>query len=802
MGIQAFEPILIEGNAIKIHPLVCAGFNADFDGDQMAVHLPLSFEAQVEATTLMLATHNIFSPANGMPIIAPSQDIVLGCYYLSVAHPPKQDPESAPVFGSKNEVFLAFAEKKVDMHQLIKLRMPRDKEIFTLIPNPETGDLMKRPDKPVGQKSNIFITTPGRVIFNDILPDRMPFYNYTLTKKHVNAIVADSHKYLDITATLTLLDDLKDLGFKAATLAGLSFSCEDLKMPPSKGVIIKEAQTEVEKIEKNFRRAAITEGERHNAIIDRWTHATEEVGKAMMDELENDTKDGEPFLNPIFLMAASGARGSVQQIRQLAGMRGLMAKPSGQVIETPIIANFREGLKVLEYFSSTHGARKGLADTALKTADSGYLTRKLADVAQNVVINEDECGTIRGITKGEVRQGEKIILTLADNIRGRVARDTIADIVTDEIIIRENELITFEVAEKIHSLNYRQLRVRSPLTCETPIGICRNCYGMDLSRGTIVEEGLAVGIIAAQSIGEPGTQLTMRTFHYGGVLTGGAGVDNILKAQKSGTVKFLDLSVVKNDEKQQIVLNQNGEIGIADDRDRIIDRYPIKVGSIMKIKEGQKVKAGQMLAEWDKLMSPILVEQEGYVDYDDIIIGETMRIEKDLATGAERKVIIEHKGDKHPQVVLKNKKGDILGAILIPEKAHLEVERKQYVKPGTRLARIPREITGVQDITGGLPRVTEIFEVRKPKSPAVMSEIDGFVTMLSERRRGKRILVVKNAETGLEREHAIPQGKRLTVRANDHVRAGQPLVEGPLIPQDILRISGEEALQQYLLTSR
>ncbi|MHC4662585.1 MAG: DNA-directed RNA polymerase subunit beta' [Planctomycetota bacterium] len=800
MGIQAFEPVLIEGNAIKIHPLVCAGFNADFDGDQMAVHLPLSYEAQVEAATLMLATHNIFSPANGMPIIAPSQDIVLGCYYLSIPHPPSQDPEKASVFGTKNEVFLAYAEGKVGMHEFIKLRMPEGKPVFGLVKNAETGEMERRREEAVGKKSNLYLTTVGRIIFNDILPDLMPYYNFTLTKKQVNSIVADSHKYLDITATLKLLDDLKDLGFKAATLAGLSFSCNDLKMPPDKKEILDAARGEVEKIEKNFRRAAITEGERHNAIIDRWTHATEEVGKSMMTQLENDIRDGVPFLNPIYMMAASGARGSVQQIRQLAGMRGLMAKPSGQVIETPITANFREGLKVLEYFSSTHGARKGLADTALKTADSGYLTRKLADVAQNVVINEPDCSTLRGITKGQIRQGEKIVVTLAMNIRGRVARDTIADIVTDEVIIRENEMLTHSIADKIQSLNYRQIRVRSPLTCETPIGVCGKCYGMDLSRGELVEAGLAVGIIAAQSIGEPGTQLTMRTFHYGGVLTGGAGADNVVKAEKAGKIKYINLNVVKNKDKQNIVLNQNGELGVADDRDRIIDRYPVKVGSVLKVKEGAKVRSGQSLAEWDKLMSPILVEQEGYVDYEDLIIGETIRIEKDLATGAERKVVIEHKGDKHPQIILKDKKGNILGAILIPEKAHLEVERGQYVTLGTRLARIPREISGVQDITGGLPRVTEIFEVRKPKSPSVMSEIDGRVVMLSERRRGKRILVVKNEETGMEREHAIPPGKRLVVRAGDYVKAGQPLVEGPLIPQDILRISGEEALQQYLLT--
>ncbi len=780
VGIQAFEPILIEGNAIKIHPLVCAGFNADFDGDQMAVHLPLSFEAQVEASTLMLSINNVFSPAHGGPIIAPSQDIVLGCYFLTVDKP--GDAGAKKVFASPEEVFLAFDAKKVGIHSRIRLRL-KDRSVVS-----SDGESMP--------KHGMVDTTVGRVVFNDILPGRAPFYNIELDKKALNRLIYEIHKRLGRDLTLKLLDDVKELGFKSATLAGVSFSKNDLRMPSKKSDIINRAQGQVDAIEGIYRKGIITEGERYNQVVDVWTHAREMVGEEMMMELRHDTRDGKPYLNPIYMMAASGARGSIEQIRQLAGMRGLMAKPSGKIIETPIKANFREGLKVLEYFSSTHGARKGLADTALKTADSGYLTRKLADVAQNVVVTEPDCGTLNGISKGTVYKGEYVEVALSQIIRGRVARDTIVDIVTDEVIVKENELITEDIARKIESLGYEKVRVRSPHTCEARLGVCALCYGADLSRAEIVEEGMAVGIIAAQSIGEPGTQLTMRTFHIGGTASRSV-EESEIKAKRGGVVRFNNLKVVTNQKGESVVLNRNGEIVLVDKKDREIERYLIPAGAVVRVKEASDVGAKAVLVKWDPHNTPILAEREGVVRFDDIVEGVTMKEEKDPGSGVRRQVIIEHKGDLHPQIIIEDDKGTPLGLYPIPEKAHIEVEEGQKIVAGTLLAKTPREISGTQDITGGLPRVTEIFEARKPKEPAVISEIDGVVE-LGEKRRGKRTILIRN-ESGIEKEHLIPHGKHLRVHRGDRVKAGEPLVDGPLVPHDILRISGEEALQQYLL---
>ena len=505
MGIQAFEPTLIEGNAIQVHPLVCAGFNADFDGDQMAVHLPLSIEARTEASMLMMSIHNVFSPANGGPIISPSQDIVLGCYYLTAELLGEQEGRRR-VFGDPMEVFLAYDQKKLDVHTKILVRLPGWKSVKTSAKdeNPIEGELVE--------------TTVGRVIFNDVLPEGMPFYNYTMKKKAIAGVISDCHRILGINKTLALLDSIKELGFKRATLSGLSFSRSDLKMPKRKAEILKKAQAEIDKITKLYERGIITDGERYGQVIDTWTQATEMVGDDMREALRTDTRDGKPYLNPVFCMEDSGARGTVQQIRQLAGMRGLMSKPSGKIIETPIKANFREGLKVQEYFSSTHGARKGLADTALKTADSGYLTRKLADVAQNVVVNEMDCGTLNGITKATIYKGDQVEIPLSALITGRTALGTIKDIVNDEIVVKDGELISRDAAMRIEKMGFDKVRVRSPLTCETPLGVCAKCYGADLSRGALAELGLAVGIIAAQSIGEPGTQLTMKTFHIGGTV--------------------------------------------------------------------------------------------------------------------------------------------------------------------------------------------------------------------------------------------------------------------------------------------
>ena len=780
MGIQAFEPVLIEGNAIRIHPLVCTGFNADFDGDQMAVHLPLSYEAQIEATTLMLSTNNVFSPAHGGPIISPSQDIVLGIYYLTTDHNTLQ--KRVPVCTNQNEVFLAYAHGKLRVHDHVTLKLP---EGTTVARAPGKWEPMARVE-----------TTVGRVVFNDILPHGMPFYNYPLTKKNIQGVVSDCNKLLGKGPTLRLLDEIKELGFKSATRSGMSFGKNDMKVPAGKPKIIDEAEAQVQGIENNLRKGVITQGERYNQIIDCWTHARERIGGKMMESLRKDERDGKPYLNPIFCMAESGARGSIEQIRQLAGMRGLMAKPSGKIIETPIKANFREGLHVLEYFSSTHGARKGLADTALKTADSGYLTRKLADVAQNVVVAEDDCGTLNGISKAVIYKGEKLEVSLAQAIKGRVARDTIIDVVTDEVIVRENDLITEEIARRVEDMGYEKVRVRSPLTCEAEQGVCARCYGMDLSRSRPVEMGLAVGIIAAQSIGEPGTQLTMRTFHIGGTASRTV-EESEIRASAGGKVKFQGLAVVVAPSGDPTSISRNGEILLVDAKDRELDRYVVPLGAVIRVQDGDTVREKTVLVRWDPHNVPILAERDGVIRFDDVVEGKTMREEMDPGSGVRRRVVMEHKGDLHPQIVIEDEKGQPIALYPLPEKAHIEVELGAKVKAGSLLAKTPREIKGTQDIVGGLPRVTEVYEARKPKDPAVMSEIDGVVE-LGEKRRGKRTIVVKS-EGGQVVEHVVPHGKHMRVHSGDRIRAGDALVDGPLVPHDILRITGIEALQNYLL---
>jgi DNA-directed RNA polymerase subunit beta' len=801
MGIQAFEPVLIEGNAIRIHPLVCKGFNADFDGDQMAVHLPLSIEAQVEASVLMMSTNNIFSPANGQPIISPSQDIVMGCYYLTATRgePGESlEPGEGMVFSDPKEVFLAFAQKKIGVHARIKVRLPRGKRVVSEV----RFDKDKTRVDEVQRGSNLLVnTTVGRVLFNDILSPQMAFYDLALSGKHLSRIIADCYQVLGRRETIELLDRMKELGFRESTRSGLSFATDDLRTPAGKEQIIREIEKEVEKVQKQYQRGIITEGERYNKVIDLWTHARDEITKQMMHDLANDRRDGKAYLNPIFLMAHSGARGGVEQIRQLAGMRGLMAKPSGQIIETPIKANFREGLSVLEYFSSTHGARKGLADTALKTADSGYLTRKLADVAQNVVVTMEDCGTTQGVAKGVVYKGEEIERSLSESIRGRVSRNTITTIATGEVIVRENEMITWEQARKVESLGLDKILVRSPMTCQASLGVCRLCYGMDLATGNLVEEGMAVGIIAAQSIGEPGTQLTMRTFHIGGVARR-AVEEHEVKAKKAGTVKLERVTAVVNAEGQRMALTRNGELLIMAGKDRILENYSVPNGSMLMVEEGQQVQPGQVLVKWDPHMIPILAEVGGKIRFDEIVEGETLRKERDPG-GAERWVIMEHKGDLHPQIVIEDDRGQSLAFYYVPEKAHLEVREDQKVTAGALLAKTPREVGGTQDITGGLPRVTEIFEARRPREPAVMSEIAGRVR-LGDKKKGKRIIMVEAMDdqsrpVGQEKEHSVPHGKHLRVHTGDYVKEGDPLVDGPLVPHDILRISGADAVQNYLV---
>ena len=787
MGIQAFEPVLVEGNAIMLHPLACKGFNADFDGDQMAVHLPLSVEAQAETHILMMTTANIFSPANGSPMVGPSQDMVMGNYYLT--HVEKREAvqsEKLRVFRDAFEAMMAYEMHKISLRTLIKVRLNKPKVIT------DTDEV---------HNATVIETTVGRCIFNDILPAGMPFYNTTMSQRKLSRVISDCFEYAGSAATVDLLDRIKDIGFKYATLAGLSFGITDLKIPPRKAEIIEETEKKVAKIRKNYNDGVLTEGERYNQVVDAWTNARVAVTNEMMRCLREDTKeDGSPYLNPIYLMSDSGARGSVDQIQQLAGMRALMAKPSGEIIETPIKSNFREGLTVLEYFSSTHGARKGLADTALKTANSGYLTRKLIDVAQNVIVIERDCQTLQGITKGTVSRGEQVDIPLSQLVVGRTARDNIRNPITDEMIVRENEVITPDAAAKIEALGLDAVRVRSPLTCDSPFGVCAKCFGWDMSTGQLVEEGAAVGIVAAQSIGEPGTQLTLRTFHTGGVASR-AILEREQKATYAGKVQYRDINAVQikqaSDETVVIALKRNGEIAILDAKDRELDRFKVPYGAVVLVENDQKVKAGVSLFTWDPHRTPILAEVSGLIRFVDIIEGETIGIEEERKGQLGKPIVIEHKGDKHPQIIIEDPDGKILDVHYLPAGARIEVVEGQQVQAGQLLAHQPRATGGTQDITGGLPRVTEVFEARKPKDPAAMAEISGRVELRSDKRKGKMTITIRS-ESGMEKEHHVPRDRHLNVHTGDFAEAGDALTDGPLVPHDILRIKGEEALQRYL----
>jgi DNA-directed RNA polymerase subunit beta' len=803
MGIQAFEPVLVEGNAIRIHPLVCTGFNADFDGDQMAVHLPLSVEAQAEAHVLMLSTHNIFGPANGKPMISPSQDIVMGVYFITIMVPDDRPEDKLPTFKDRAEALLAYDQGKIHLHERIRVRLDGFDHIIENQNDPVA--------KPIPANRRI-VTTAGRLLFSEILDAGMPFYNCGLGKKGCARVIDDTYNVLGRPATIELLDKMKEIGFKQSTVAGLSFGVTDLRIPNEKQTLIDEAQKKVDRIEKNFERGLITERERYNQLLDIWSHCREQVTKKLQETLKNDWRDadgnevpagdksGRLYLNPVYLMSDSGARGNVSQLMQLAGMRGLMAKPSGEIIETPIRANFREGLHILEYFSSTHGARKGLADTALKTADSGYLTRKLCDVAQSVIIGEIDCGSKRGIMKRAIYKGEKIDVPLRDQIVGRVARSTIINPKTDELIVSENEMISAEAARKIEELGINEIMVRSPLTSESRFGCSALDYGMDMSTGKLVEPGMAVGIIAAQSIGEPGTQLTMRTFH-----TGGIGSREILeteiRAGNAGKVELRDCNeVLTRDEdghEVRVALKRNGEIAIVDAKGRELEKNKVPYGAFILVKPGDEVKRGEKLVKWDPHRLPILAEKDGIVRYVDIEVGETVR-EEDAGQGKKALVVVEHKGEKHPQMTIVDENGNILDFHYLPAKARIEVTDGSPIKAGQMLARQPRGAGGSQDIVGGLPRVTEIFEARKPKDPAVMAEISGRVEIHSDKRKGKMTIKVIS-ESGIEKDHHVPQDRHLLVHTGDYVQAGDPLIEGPLVPHDILRIKGEEALWTYML---
>jgi len=758
LGVQAFQPILIEGKAIRIHPLVCTAFNADFDGDQMAVHVPLSMEAQMECRLIMLASNNIFSPSDGRPIVTPTQDIVLGTYYLT-QEKAKLKGEGR-IFADKDEAELAFYDREIEMHAKIKVRI----------------------------KNELLNTTAGRLLFNDILPEGTPFVNDALDKKKLSNVVANCYKLFGHDATVKVLDDIKNLGFEHATLAGISISVDDLAIPEDKKKVIASSKKEVNVVEDQYKKGIITERERYNKIVDIWTHATDKVSDLIFENLD-------PF-NPIFMMANSGARGSKQQIRQLAGMRGLMAKPSGEIIETPITANFREGLTVLEYFISTHGARKGLADTALKTADSGYLTRRLVDVAQDVIITEEDCGTLNGILISAIVEADEEVVSLEDRIIGRVAVDNIVDIITDDIIVETGNEITEEMADRIKLAGIEKIKIRSVLTCETKYGVCAKCYGRNLSTGKIVDLGTAVGIIAAQSIGEPGTQLTMRTFHIGG--TASRIIEqSFLKSKFKGVVKYHGLKTVKQKEGDIVVLNRNGQISINDENGRELEKHMVPSGSILSLGDEQEIEKNIIFVRWDPYTSPILTEVSGKVRYEDIIEEVTMAEETDEATGLSERVIIEQKGEYHPQIIIEDAKKEVLAIYPIPAGAHIVPQDGAFVNAGDLIAKTPRQVSKTKDITGGLPRVAELFEARRPKDPAMISEIDGIVEFATS-KKGQRRIIVKSA-SGMKREYIIPHGKHLNVYKGDRVKTGDQLVDGPINPQDILKVSGEKRLQEYLV---
>ena len=770
LGIQAFQPVLIEGKSIKIHPLVCTAFNADFDGDQMAVHVPLSLESQLEAKVLMLSTNNIFSPADGRPICTPTQDIILGVSYITKEKPGAKGENR--LFANSEEVLVAYQDKAVDLHARIRLRIDKlfDLEEKKLLPGKQ-----------------IITTTVGRALFNQVLPREFGFVNKELNKTNVGDIVIECYKRFGHSATIALLDDMKKLGFEMGTLGGISIGIDDLQIPQDKQEVLKEAKEEVTKVEEQYHRGIITDSERKSKVIDIWTHATDKVSDLLF-------KGMDPF-NPIAMMADSGARGSRLQVRQLAGMRGLMAKPSGEIIESPITANFREGLNVLEYFISTHGARKGLADTALKTADAGYLTRRLVDVAQEVIISEEDCGTLNGITLSAIIEGDEVVVSLKDRIVGRVALDNIVDIITDKVIVEGGSEITEEKAEMIEKLGIERIRIRSVLTCESGRGVCTKCYGRNLATGRLVELGESVGVIAAQSIGEPGTQLTMRTFHIGG--TASRVVEqSFVKSKNKGIIKYHNLRVTQK-HKEFIVLNRNGSVSINDKQGRELERYTIPQGAFLGIADEGEVAKGVAFVRWDPYTSPILTEVKGAVKFEDLRENVTVREELNPVTKLTERVVVEHKQEYHPQILILDENKEVLGIYPIPVGAHILVKDEQRVNAGDLLAKIPRLVVKTRDITGGLPRVAELFEARRPKDPAVISEIDGFVEF-GETKKGQRVIIVKSP-TGMQREYVIPHGKHPNVYKGDKVIAGQQLTDGPVVLQDILRVCGDKVLQEYLV---
>jgi DNA-directed RNA polymerase subunit beta' len=782
LGIQAFQPVLIEEKAIRLHPLACTAFNADFDGDQMAVHLPLSHDAVLEASVLMLGSHNIMSPANGGPIAVPSQDMILGLYYLT--KPRGGQKGEGKTFSSPEEVIVAFDQQMIDIHAKINVRVQSKNA---------DGEIV----------SEVVKTSTGRVLFNEIVPEEMGFINKTLGKKELRILIGEIHGTTGTAKTAAFLDDMKKLGYENATLGGLSFSLDDIIIPDAKAELINGAKDEVMDIQSRYEMGFITDNERYNQVIDKWTSTTNRVSETLFKALAED-RDG---FNPVFMMADSGARGSKEQIRQLGGMRGLMAKPQksglqqgNEVIENPILSSFKEGLTVLEYFISTHGARKGLADTALKTADAGYLTRRLVDVSQDVIITESDCGTLRGIKMEALKDNEDIIERLEDRIIGRFSLHDIYDPISDELICEANQMIDESVAKKIAETSIEQVEIRSVLTCETGRGVCAKCYGRDLARGTVVEKGEAVGVIAAQSIGEPGTQLTLRTFHVGGTASR-LEADSQHKAKFEGKVEFENVRVVTYDdgeEEHNVVLSRAGELKIVDDEGKVLISYNVPYGSEMIVEEGDMVPKGAQLCKWDPYNALIFSEIDGTVHYKDILEGLTYTEDTDAQTGHREKVIIDSKDRSLVPTLAVRGEGDILRESTLPVETHIVIEDGEKVSAGQVIAKIPRATSKSKDITAGLPRVTELFEARSPSDPAAVSEIDGIVEM-GGRKRGSQEVIVKSKDGTDEKKYLISLSKHILVQANDFVKAGQPLSDGTIPAQDILNILGPYAVQSYLV---
>ena len=789
LGIQAFEPVLVEGKAIKIHPLVCTAFNADFDGDQMAVHVPLSPEAQVEAQVLMLSAHNILSPANGSPIATPSQDMVLGTYYLTKERTGAKGEGRA--FGSSREVLLAYDAGEVETQTPVKLLHTGPVIDLTI-----SGGQSLRQTEPVQYRRQHLETTVGRVVLNERLPGELPYVNGLLKKRGLTDLVSYCYLRLGREKAVGMLDELKELGFLYATRSGMSIGIDDMVVPEQKERLVGEAQREVMKVEQQYLDGAITHGERYNKIIEIWSKLTDRVSDEMFAGMQSSGA-----LNPIYVMADSGARGSEQQIRQLSGMRGLMAKPRGEIIETPITANFREGLNVLQYFISTHGARKGLADTALKTADSGYLTRRLVDVAQDVIVTESDCGTGSGITVEALVESGEIRESLRDRIVGRVVAEEVRDY-EGETLAAASQEVTEELAAAIESAGIERVRIRSVLTCETERGVCQLCYGRNLATGRLVERGEAVGIIAAQSIGEPGTQLTMRTFHVGGTATR-VGQESRQTAKSDGYARYDGVNAVADREGVLVAMNRNGKLAVVDGKGRERERYPVMYGAKLRVGDGEAVERGQLLLEWDPFTFSILTESEGVCHFHDLQEGVTVQEQVDEVSGMSQWIVTDSQDEKRePRIEIRGEDGEVRRTYLIPQNAHLMVRDGDAAYAGGVLAKIPRETTKTKDITGGLPRVVELFEARKPdvKVKAVISEIDGRVRY-GELKKGQRRITVEADAAGetLSKEYAIPRGAHINVQEGERVKAGEALMDGPRDPHDILKVLGETELQRYLV---